>query len=198
MNIYKGFYRAYFVWSSSQRGLNVVPKGSVVVGRKVCHTWLCQVAILYESFQNGEVRHSRILHLKHTYLDVSLYESSYSVFLSTKSLCSSPRCGPFLWQFGGHDWLSSMANNEVLLALCDPHCLYGECWSELHLTIPNYCLWVLELWFNLLLFCIFMCFGFKGLIGKWTGHITQNTKHILNTAECFVCVFFCLFWTSLW
>lgn len=38
MNIYKGFYRAYFVWSSSQRGLNVVPKGSVVVGRKVCHT----------------------------------------------------------------------------------------------------------------------------------------------------------------
>lgn len=37
-----------------------------------------------------------------------------------------------------------------------------------------------------------MCFGFKGLIGKWTGHITQNTKHILNTAECFVFVFFSL------
>lgn len=31
------------------------------------------MAILYESFQNGEIRHSRILHLKHTHLDVSLY-----------------------------------------------------------------------------------------------------------------------------
>lgn len=154
--LYEGFYRAYFAWSSSQRGLNSVLKGPGVVGRKACHIWLCQVPILYKSFQNFEMRHSRILHIMHTYLNVPLYETSWSVFLSTKSLCFSPRCRPFLWQFEGHDWLSSVANHEVLLALCDPLCLYGEWWSEPCLIIPNYYLWVLELWFSILLFYIFI------------------------------------------
>lgn len=126
--------------------------------------WLCQVPILYESFQNFEIRHLKPLQLKSTYLDVFLHEWNYSVFLTTMSLCFSPRCRPFLWQFGGHDWLSSLANNEVLLALCHPHCLYGEWWSERRLLMPNYCLWYVE---------GVMYFTYVSSIRKLTGHVIQ-------------------------
>lgn len=83
------------------------------------------MAILYQSSENLR-QHSRLLDLMFTRLLVRINFKDLSVFLSIKSFRSTPRRRSFLRQFAGHDWLSSVANNEVLLALCYPHCLYGK------------------------------------------------------------------------
>lgn len=120
VNAYKGLYRARFVRPSSHWGLNVAPKGSE--GHlTVSSAWSIQI---FSKRWNPPLKASSPR--EDTFGCVSTWLKLFWVFFSTKSLCFSPRCRPFLWQFGGHDWLSSLASNEVLLALCYPHCLYGE------------------------------------------------------------------------
>lgn len=83
------------------------------------------MAVLYRSSENSR-QHSRLLDLMYTCLHARVNFKDPSVFLSVKPFHSTPRRRSFLRQFAGHDRLSSVASNEVLLALCHPHSLYGK------------------------------------------------------------------------